>query len=323
MSINLKRSAYLVFTVVLIAIITYAFNQQKSQTREIKVGYLSIISATPLLVAMNEGLFQHHGITIKPVEFKSSNEIAIAAASGSIDVVAVGATSVMLETMISTKRQFKMFMANQYVKRPNLESSDFLLSNEGITSVEQLKGKKVAFFPGSAGHVFAKAILPKYGLSENDLVYIEMPPPQWLAALKSGAIDAVTALEPFSSQIMDSMKVNVLIDGYYAEVMPLVPASGAWFREGVLDASTEKEFVKVFRDAIQIIETDRTKTLAALEKYTGLSSATLQKTRLLKWSLMTDPVAKSNAIEFAELFVKYEGIKTTLPMDQWIWSAPN
>lgn len=297
--------------------------RQPVKSAEVRIGYLAISSALPLFVAVNEGLLEQQGIKVKMIEFKSSNEVAVAAATKQIDIIGAGATNAILDAMATSNVGMRMFVANEYVKRPNGQSSDFLLARPEIKSMADLKGKKVAFMVGSVGRVFADEILPKHGLSISDIQYVEIPPPQWQAALSSGAIDAVTALEPFATNILKHSKVNILIDGYYAEVMPRVPASGAFFVDGALTPADEKRVVDAFRKAISIIETDKSKSLAALERFTQTPKDVLPDLRFLEWSVLDDPKARQAAQSLAEIFAKNKGIQKLPAGSSWLWEPRN
>ncbi len=67
--------------------------------------------------------------------------------------------------------------------------------NSGITDVSQLKGKKVGSQVGSAtDSVFQNKILPAYGLSPSDVIIVNIPHLNAIAA--SGSIDAFAGVEP-------------------------------------------------------------------------------------------------------------------------------
>jgi len=66
-----------------------------------------------------------------------------------------------------------------------------------IQTIEDLKGKKVAYKRGSSAHNFALKVLAKAGLQLSDITEIDLPPPDAGAAFKNGAIDAWAIWDPF------------------------------------------------------------------------------------------------------------------------------
>lgn len=66
-----------------------------------------------------------------------------------------------------------------------------------IQTIEDLKGKKLAYKRGSSAHNFALKVLTKAGLSLSDITEVDLPPPDAGAAFKNGAIDAWAIWDPF------------------------------------------------------------------------------------------------------------------------------
>jgi sulfonate transport system substrate-binding protein len=66
-----------------------------------------------------------------------------------------------------------------------------------ILTIEDLKGKKLAYKRGSSAHNFALKVLAKAGLSLSEITEVDLPPPDAGAAFKNGAIDAWAIWDPF------------------------------------------------------------------------------------------------------------------------------
>ena len=273
------------------------------------------------MFAHKMGYFAKAGLDIEAVEFANSNDVATAGVTKAVDFIGAGATNACLDAMTASGSTMQIFTTNNYVKRPNNQSTDFLLSLPEFKTVESLKGQPVAFFPGSFGKMFAKLILPKLGLNVSDVQYVEMQPGQWLAALQSGAIKAVTALEPAATKIMTSLPVNVLVDGYYASVMQGVPASGSWFRSGHLDRATEEKINQVMLDAISLLSKDRAVATAAIQSLFSLDVGVAGKVRMLDWQSAKEGQDRIALKQFASLLESAGGIARPAPLnDAWIWS---
>src|SRR5919106_3743454 len=75
--------------------------------------------------------------------------------------------------------------------------NDRLVVRPNINSVEDLKGKRVGVFRfGSASHMRLLNVLPRYGMNERDVTFLQVgDAPERLIALHSGSIDA-TLLSP-------------------------------------------------------------------------------------------------------------------------------
>ncbi|MEH7877228.1 ABC transporter substrate-binding protein [Rhizobium laguerreae] len=66
-----------------------------------------------------------------------------------------------------------------------------------IKTLEDLKGKKVAFKRGSSAHNVTVKILRKGGLNPEDVEQLDLSPPDAAAAFKNGSIDAWSIWDPY------------------------------------------------------------------------------------------------------------------------------
>lgn len=67
--------------------------------------------------------------------------------------------------------------------------------NSGITSIEQLRGKKVAYPPGSGRHMVTAALLKRHGLDlQTDVQPVELAGAEVVPTFAAGAVDAAIVL---------------------------------------------------------------------------------------------------------------------------------
>src|SRR5437773_415035 len=63
-----------------------------------------------------------------------------------------------------------------------------------------LRGKRIAIPSRFAvDNIFVHRLMKKYGLTDNDVTLVEMPPPEMPAALYAKAVDAYATGEPFGA----------------------------------------------------------------------------------------------------------------------------
>jgi sulfonate transport system substrate-binding protein len=82
-----------------------------------------------------------------------------------------------------------------------------------ITSLAQLKGKKVAFNRGSNAHYLLVKALEKAGLQYSDIEPVTLAPADARAAFERGSVDAWSIWDPFLAAAEKQLGARVLADG--------------------------------------------------------------------------------------------------------------
>ncbi len=69
-----------------------------------------------------------------------------------------------------------------------------------LTSLTDIKGKKVAATPGTDPHIFLLRALESVGMTDKDIVLKPLPHAEGRAALEKGEVDAWAGLDPIMAQ---------------------------------------------------------------------------------------------------------------------------
>jgi sulfonate transport system substrate-binding protein len=151
-------------------------------TLPFKVSWSDFTSGPPMLEAMASGSVDVGGVGDAPPVF---------AASGGEQVEIVGARSV-----------------------PSGDQ-DALVAPKGssITSIQQLRGKKIAYGSGSSANYHLLTVLNKAGLTTKDVTLVSLQPANALAAFTSGAVDAWDIWPPYVQQVVAQDGAKVLAIG--------------------------------------------------------------------------------------------------------------
>jgi sulfonate transport system substrate-binding protein len=149
-----------------------------------KVAWSDFTSGPPMLQAMGAGAVDVGGVGNAPPVF---------AAAGGEKIAIVGA-----------------YQANP------LGSALLVPKNSSITSVAQLKGKRIAVAQGSSADYHLLTVLTKAGLTVHDVTLTYLQPAEGLAALSSGHVDAWDIWSPFVEQaeVQDNARALVTGTGY-------------------------------------------------------------------------------------------------------------
>lgn len=287
----MKKNILILIILLIVVILAFFFgykscsyNSKKFDT--LKIGYVPIAVGLPLFIANDEGYFKDEGFHPEMVKFASSNEIANAATAGQVDVSVV-ATNVMLDVGFVSKKRHTLIITNPYTNQAGY-ITDYLLVKDVniIKKIEDLKGKKIGVFPGSVIKIFCALIFKKYGLKKGDYELIELSPKDWAAAMQTGQIDALSALEPQAAQIIQDKIGYPIVNGLYAQLMSNVPLSGHWISEDFVKKSGKEQSEKIIRamdKAVDFIVNNPEKAKEYLVKYGNVRADVVEKVQLNPW----------------------------------------
>ena len=170
------------------------------ETVKLNVAYMpNYASLWSVLTAMDQGFFAEEGLEITLWEFASGPEEIAAMEGGSIDLAYIGHGAHKL----CINGQANIFMPS------SVHSTDriIVLPSSEVTSVDNisnLKGKKVAYNGGSSSETALTGALNAAGLTMDDIEAYEMDAVNMVAAMMSGNVDACTAWNPYSVQILEN-----------------------------------------------------------------------------------------------------------------------
>jgi NitT/TauT family transport system substrate-binding protein len=170
-----------------------------TQAKPVKldIGLLKLTSSAPLFIAMEKGFFKEEGIEANAKWFEAAQPIAVATASGSVDVGATGITA-SLYNMVAEGQKL-LIVADKGREQKGYSSSALLVHKDSpVTSIKDLKGKKIGITQtGSTFHYMAGRLLEKSGLTLADVELVPLGKVSaMMETLKSKQVDAVLLNEP-------------------------------------------------------------------------------------------------------------------------------
>ena len=160
----------------------------------LKIGYSDWPGWVAWEVGIEKGWFKEEGVDVK---FEWFDYVASmdAFAAGKLD--AVGMTNGDTLVTASTGAKGIMILMNDYSN-----GNDMIIGKPGITSVKQLKGKKIGVEVGFVGHLLLINALEKNGLKETDVELVNVPTNETPQVLASGDVDAIVAWQPSSGSAL-------------------------------------------------------------------------------------------------------------------------
>jgi NitT/TauT family transport system substrate-binding protein len=160
---------------------------------DVKLGFSAWPGWFPWQVAQEAKIFEANKLNVDLKWFDGYLESISALSAGQLD-----ANCQTLNDTISSVAGG----ADQVVVLVNDNSTgnDQIIVREGINSVADLKGKKVAAEEGTVDHFLLLLGLEKAGLKPTDITFVPLETGKAAAAFVAGQVDAVGVFAPFTSQ---------------------------------------------------------------------------------------------------------------------------
>lgn len=154
--------------------------------------YGSLWSVT---TAAAKGYMEEEGITLNFVEFQDGPTIIAAMESGSIDIGYIGQGAHKL----CINGQAKI------VALSHISNGDAVIGGPNVKTLEDLKGKKVAYSSGTSSEDILEMGLSKAGLTMSDIQAVDMDASGIVTAMLSGGVDACATWSPNSLKILEEV----------------------------------------------------------------------------------------------------------------------
>ena len=146
--------------------------------------------------------------------------------------------------------------------------NDRLVVRPNINSVESLKGKRIAVFRfGSASHMRLLNVLPRYGMSERDVTFLQVgDAPERLIAINSGSVEA-TLLSP--PEHFEAVRLGMKILLNLRDLNVPYQGSGLVTTQRLVARNRDlaRRFLRAYVEAIHAVRTNPTLSKRAFAKY--------------------------------------------------------
>lgn len=170
---------------------------QAQGLKKVNVGMQPIVNG-PIYIAIKEKYFEKLGLELNLLKFSSGPAQFAALAGGQVDLAWGGMGTFSLAKANGQDLHFiSIFM--DY----NPLQAMLVGPNSPAKSIKDLAGRKIGTVQGSDGHYGTLRTLKKYGVDPKGVNIIGMAPPQQLAALEKGDVDAIYVWEPFITPVLE------------------------------------------------------------------------------------------------------------------------
>jgi NitT/TauT family transport system substrate-binding protein len=190
---------------VLLVLLALAALPAGAQPAKVRLGVLKLTSSAVLFLGVEKGYFKEFGVEPELVYFQAAQPIAVALASGDIEVGATGLTAGLYNIVAGGVKLW--IVADKGREWPDHNLTALLvrkdLHDAGARTLRDLKGRTIGITQlGSTFHYNIGRFLEKEGMAPGD---VELVPLQSLGAvadaLAARRVDAVATVEPFVSRL--------------------------------------------------------------------------------------------------------------------------
>jgi NitT/TauT family transport system substrate-binding protein len=194
---------------------SFSFSIPSWAVTTVKVGALRLSSSAPIFIGMDKGFFEAEGIKVEPVWFKAAAPIAVAMASGDIDVGATGLTAALYNSIAQGMKI--TIVADKGREWPGYKLTAIIVNPEqwkaGVRDLKDLKGKRVGITQmGSTFHYILGNLFEKKGMSLND---VKVVPLGSVASMRdtviTNQIESAFLVQPHITAVEKDGKANVLL----------------------------------------------------------------------------------------------------------------
>jgi ABC-type nitrate/sulfonate/bicarbonate transport system substrate-binding protein len=182
----------------------------------IRQGYQTNMWGMPTYYLMRSGLLQKHGIKAEQFAVPSGNLTMQQMVARQVDLGTFAGPS------FAIGREKGGLIAIAMIEYVGKTARVMARKDLKLTTVAQLKGKKVANQTGSSiANIFDYEIAPKQGLHKGDFTEVRMNVNDMVSALSAKTVDAMVDVEPYNSIAEADGIANTLVDFYKFDKLPV------------------------------------------------------------------------------------------------------
>lgn len=167
-----------------------------AESDTITVAYLPSYQSLPLFVAIEKGMFEQAGLKVNVQRIETPKDIIDGLVTGKIDAgapsVAAGITTIVESQNPGALKVYALTCSY----KEQLIDEVLVPKNSTVSSISDLKGKKIGHIPGIQWQTMTKKTLLANGIDPKEVTLLELPISSQLPTLASGSVDAIFTLEP-------------------------------------------------------------------------------------------------------------------------------
>lgn len=214
-----------------------------------------------MLYAQEAGLFEKHGLAVEFVRFSNQQDNIRATMRGSQDASFVPLAEVMQVDPTAEQPVFVLVVNVSH-------GSDGIAAQPGITSVKELKGKKVSAKLSTVSHLILLEALKANQLSPQDIEIIDVENERGIKLLKQGEVSAAVLWEPTLFDTAKAIGGKVI---YTTADVDSIVIDGLTTRSSVMKTKQDElnRFIQVWFEVMDAVDANPQAVFSSVAKQAG------------------------------------------------------
>lgn len=264
-----------------------------------------------LFVADRLGYFEEEGIKIKLLQLASLADVQRTFLQGRADGMASTAIEAIISATLNNEK-LKIALMTDYSS-----GGDVIIAHKDIKSLKDLTNKTVGVEAGSLGIVVLVKALKNYGLTINDVHYVNREQLEMKNQLSQGKILAAVTYQPYATEILRDKNLHTV---FTSREIPKEVIDIISIREEVLKSDPHwiKKFQKVWARALDYLAENPEQAIKIMADREGISVAefkvTLEDLHLIQKdeidSVMHEPFFGENIKSICQTLVELKTVHT-------------
>ena len=263
----------------------------------VRVGIIPIAAMAPLHLAVEEGLYEAHGVDVELIDIGFVDAIAVLE-SGEVDAI-LEITGGGLRA-IQAGADIVAVYQNEIAHAEPPDTGAILVGNEtGITELTGLRGTTIAVNSlASQEVVAAQRVLREAGVNPDEYEQVEIPFPNMPDAVGQGQVDAAVIIDPYTTVALEN-DIGTVLSWMFVETVPEQPIGVFWAKSDFVAENTDalRAFADATTEAQDMLKADEQRARELVAQYAGLEPDVVSSMPLIVWDSEVDLDTWSALIE--------------------------
>jgi ABC-type nitrate/sulfonate/bicarbonate transport system substrate-binding protein len=274
---------------------TFARAQVKPERITIRYGYLPV-PTVPLYAAVAHELLERENIDLQLIKFTSGPAAFQALQAGSIDAGQGGIATYYMATTRGLDVRW-VYTFGDYSPIEGL----VVAKGSSVREFKELKGKKLTYASGSTTQLAHLYALRRAGMNVGDMEIVPLAPPQGLAAILNGDVEAAWFWDPFVTQAVEKGATRIINNKEMGAYDPFGIAMTSKFLSEQKNVDGLARMMRAMADGQKRFASEPGPTMEKIKSITGIDAAlSAQIIKGVEWYTLQNQLEPGHPLSMAD-----------------------